>query len=413
MNAARKVLRRLAVSPRTSLACIGAVAAAALAGFFFPRARVYESPWFLVLALSAAVLLAHSIRLQARSAARGPRGGTLEDGEAAIAGVLAERGYAPAAVHATPGGRVLFFEKGRAGRWGSAAFHAGILLAIAAGASIYAGSQRAFVQLMEGETFRGGEPELAMLRKGPLAGEWTAPFGLRLERFHDESWEDGTPKSYESLLTIVRDGGESRGTASPNHPLSAGGVDVYQSNRYGHAVTLALRSGRERPVVANFLLDQASRPGRPAVGASDFPTRDWWVRLRLRPDRVLEASVVGGGRELYHGPLALGESVTVGRDRLEWLDLRRWSGLILARQPGLGLAYLGFALCVGGGALLVFFPHRELRVERTAEGWRLAAVSRAETALVEEEAAWAQAELARREAGAARKEAGDGRPRVV
>lgn len=421
MSSARKSLLRLAASPRTSLACIGAAAAAALAGFFLPSAQVYSSPWFLSLALLSAGLLAHSVRLQLRAAARRPRPAgavRLDEDEASVAGVLVELGYAPAARRGTAGERVLFFEKGRAGRWGSAVFHAGLLLAIAAGLWVYAASQRAFLQLMEGETFRGGERELAILHKGPLAGRWSAPFGLRLERFRDESWEDGAPKSYESVLTILQDGRETVGTAAPNRPLSAAGVDVYQSNHYGYVVSLALRRGAEHPVVANFLLDQPPRPGRPAVGGSDFPRRDWWIDLRLQAGRgesapALEASVVGDGRELYRGPLALGGGAVVGGERLTWVGLRRWSGLILARQPGARLAYLAFALSVAGGALMVLFPHRELRVERDGRNWRIAAVSRAEAALAEEEAAWAQAELARREADAAFKEAGDGRPRVA
>lgn len=394
-----KSIRRAALRPGFSLGCIAAAAAASAASFFLPRAELLGSPWLLLPLLMAAGALAYSVSLQGRAlaawAGRRPAEAARLPGEGPAIEAMGRRGYTLASAAGDRGGRVLFFERNGLGRLGSAAFHGGLVVAVCSGLWSLAFEQRGFVQLFEGETFTGQAREFASVKLGAWAGEFRAPMRLTLERFADRYWDDREVKSYESILTVMEDGRQYERTVSVNHPVRVAGCAVYQSSHFGYAASLLLeRSGRRRSrQVTTFLLDQPPRAGGRAAAFNELPESPYWVRLRLSPDRrALEATVLAGGRIVYQGPLEQGP-VRIGGDRLSWIALRRWSGLIVTRRTAAAGAYLAFALCAAGGSAMLLFPWRRLALAAGPDGWRVAAASRAERALAAEEAGEIEREL--------------------
>ena len=157
-------------------------------------------------------------------------------------------------------------------RWGALLLHAGLLLLIAAGLWAYAFEVRGFLQLMEGETFSGSEPELLLVEKGRLAGSFNAPFCLTLKNLAHDYWENGEPRDFASLLLVEDKDGAREERLAINSPLYLSGFSVFQSPHYGYSVTVGFSpAGKE--VFTHFLLDRPEKPGPPATGGSDFPPR--------------------------------------------------------------------------------------------------------------------------------------------
>lgn len=411
-------LKRLAASPASSLALIVGAAAAAAAGFLAPKWGVYGSPVFWSFGGLAACALACTLQLQARLLWRTRSVSVLglDSREEAMKGILGKHGYRLAAAFGSGETRRFSFQRDGPGKYGSFLFHAGLFLVVLSGLWLAAFQKRAFLQLMEGETFQGAENEFLTLEKGPLAGAFSVPFGLRLGTLTHEYWNDGQVKDFASELFLLEEGREERRRVSVNHPLIAGGVAVYQSPHYGYSVSLALqRPDGSRPVT-HFLIDKAPRINLPAVGRADFPTTGYVMSVSLRPDRrrkdfhlvdpELEVSVLRGERVLYRGPVPLQGSVRVGSDRLSLAGLRQWSGLNLVDRGGLGPARLGFILSALGAGLLFLLPEGKVVVGARAEGgWNVAPSSRREKALAREEASLIESELAARDAPRSRSHA--------
>lgn len=332
---------RAAAAPMTALVLIAAFAVFCLAGFLGTRVNgeasaFFRSPAVLCSAVLAALVLVHSLWLQLRRL----RGLSL-----------------------TPDAPSLMVK-----RCGALSLHAGLFLLIAAGLWAYAFEVRGFLQLMEGETFSGGEPELLLVEKGRLAGPFNAPFRLTLNSLAHDYWENGEPRDFASLLLVEDAAGAREKRLALNSPLNLSGVSVFQSPHYGYSVTIGLKRPASKEVYTHFLLDRQKSPGRPAAGGSDLPTTDYQVSLRLRPDLgggsfflkdpAVDATVSEHGAVVYEGPLPAGKSVRFSGGELRVADLRYWSGLSLSRGRAAWAAYLGFALCIIGAALIYAWPDR-------------------------------------------------------
>ena len=250
--------------------------------------------------------------------------------------------------------------------YGALALHAGLLLLIAAGLWAYAFEVRGFLQLMEGETFSGGESELLQVEKGRLAGSFNAPFRLTLNSLSHDYWENGAPRDFASLLLVEDSDGVREERLELNSPLRLSGVSVFQSPHYGYSVTVGLKRKANKEIFTHFLLDRPKSQGRPAVGGSDFPTTDYQVSLRLKPDLgggsfflrdpAVEAIVSERGAVVYKGSLPAGKSVNFSGGELRVAGLRYWSGISLSRGRAAWIAYLGFTLCILGAVLIYARP---------------------------------------------------------
>lgn len=317
------------------------------AGFLGTRengeaSALFGSPVFLAAAVLAALVLVCSLWLQARRL-RAPRS-----------------------------------RAGGLQRCGALALHTGLLLLILAGLWAYAFEARGFLQLMEGETFSGSEPELLLVEKGRLAGSFNAPFRLTLKSLDHDYWANGEPRDFSSQLLVEDAAGPRPERVSFNSPLKLSGVSIFQSPHYGYSVTVGLKRKAGEELFTHFLLDRPASPELPAAGGSDFPTTSYQVDLRLKPDTSggsfflkdpsVEAIVTESGKVVYKGPLPVAASVRFGGGELRLADLGYWSGISLSRGRAAWLAYLGFALCVLGAALIYALPRGAVSPPEVAYG---------------------------------------------
>ncbi len=328
------------------MALMAAFAIFCAAGFLGTRAHgeapaFFSSPVFLIAAVAAALVLVYSLWLQARRLLGSPT---------------------------KPGSR-----EGMLPRCGAFTLHTGLLLLILAGLWAYAFEVRGFLQLMEGETFSGTEPELLQVEKGRLAGSFEAPFRLTLNSLSHDYWANGQPRDFASLLLVEDGDGAREERLAFNSPLRLSGISVFQSPHYGYSVTVGLKRPAAEEIYTHFLLDRPASAERPAAGGSDFPTTGYQVNLSLKPDTAggsfflkdpsVEATVTEGGKIVYKGPLSAAAGVRFSGGELRLADLGYWSGISLSRGRAAWLAYFGFALCVLGAALLYARPRGPAKSE--------------------------------------------------
>lgn len=223
--------------------------------------------------------------------------------------------------------------------------------------------------------------------------------GLAVEArsFTDTYYESGSPSDFASDLTIYRDGAPvASQTVRVNQPLRYGDLTLYQSF-FGAAA--AMRVTDETGSVAfdaAVPLLWSSDDGRHRIG-----------RLVLA-DAGLTAFVVGLGSgevdpgiragqmrlEVYRtdgadAPLAIetlsqGRPATIAGLRFTFVREGRFTGLIVARDPGMPFALAGALLLVLSLFLVLFLPNRRIwaRIRQTAQGSeiRLGAGSRHDAA---------------------------------
>ena len=260
----------------------------------------------------------------------------------------------------------LYAETGVASRFGVYVTHLSIVI-IFIGAIL--GNVRGFksyVNIPEGEEAshldaRGGKVHIDL------------PFSVRNNRFWVETYPNGQPKKFASDLSVIENGREVlRKTITVNDPLQHKGIWFYQSS-YGQAGDVTARIAVRRPdgsPAGNLSL----RPGEPikidgygtirALNATENylgkgpallvvvekpakPTENFWLlqqfpeQDRQRNDGLI-FSFGGLGSKMY-------------------------TGLQVAKDPGVNVVWLGCILMVIGISMAFFLSHQRVWV-RLAQG---------------------------------------------
>ncbi|MDR1070760.1 MAG: cytochrome c biogenesis protein ResB [Gracilibacteraceae bacterium] len=234
--------------------------------------------------------------------------------------------------------------------------HAGVLL-ILAGAGVNA--RFGLTATMPLQTGEEGDAAAALELSG---GE---PLWLRLDSFDITFYDNGSPSQYYARLT-ARAAGESRqAEISVNHPLSLGGVKIYQQS-FGYLFWLREDGGEP----------QARRLGEriPLTGAAlelyhyipDFDEDAAADTGRMRPDnpRLVYLVREEGGGEVYMGLAAPGERIEAAGKTLLFERVDMYTVLRLKTDPGLTPAACG-AIMLMVGACLGFAaekPEKPLRL---------------------------------------------------
>lgn len=266
----------------------------------------------------------------------------------------------------TERGSVFYAERGRFSLFGVYIIHLSILVMIA-GAII--GSIFGFtadINIKEGETVN-----LANLTKGN--GIKQLNFSVRCDKFIVEFYEDGTPKTYRSDLSFIKNRNiEKQGSLLVNHPLTFDNFRFYQSS-YGAApeskaivtYTIAGKKGGSIGVAAGDTFDLPEGKARgfvmrieenimemgPAVKLRIIsPKKDvhFWVFkqidkiLAVSPHLFTEAPIFNPG---------LFKPFVFSIDRIEQTY---YTGLHIVRDPGIPLVALGGLLMIIG-LIIVFF----------------------------------------------------------
>jgi cytochrome c biogenesis protein len=191
---------------------------------------------------------------------------------------------------------------------------------------------------------------------------------LTLNRFAIERDPAGRPEQFRSNLLLEGPGSvrEER-EISVNHPLRYRGMTIYQADWSLATITVQLGHSPQLQL--------------PLRSFPELGEQLWGLVLPTRPDGsqpVLMAvgsdqgpvQVFGSGGDALASLRPGGEAADING-----LPLRVWSilpasGLLLKRDPGVPLVYLGFAITLVGGALSMVAT-RQLWAIQDADGHRL------------------------------------------
>lgn len=348
--------------------------------------RVYSHPLFaalLVLALSA---LGHSTLDQFRAALRRTRpdgplaGGTAVDlpGDVdAVARELRSRGYLT--LRRAGAGRLMVRHPW--GYWGNFLLHAGLATVVAASTLIGLTQQRGAVHLVEGETFRPGEPWFEE-DNGLAARPLVLPFSVRLDHLRYRFWPTYGLESATSTLSLLKPGRAAAVVKVGINDLQrVDGLSIYQGAEMGHAFRVEVRRG-DRVEATTLLVEHPTSPER--AGANEFrgvlPSGEvlrakYWVDADRRSfeafNPLLVVRVDGPAGVVGETQLRPGTAGDAGPYRFRLEKVGVWTRLFFVRVSGMAGVFAGFFVIALGGVLHYFTPPREAALARTEGGTRM------------------------------------------
>ncbi len=276
----------------------------------------------------------------------------------------------------------MYGERGRLTHFGFYLIHLSILIILmgAIVGSIF--GFEAYVNIVE-----GGEAGIVSstndMDRIPLG------FTVRCDHFSVDFYDNGTPKEYRSDLTFLEKGKAlMKASVLVNHPAHFRGITFYQAD-YGTVVGDRVRlkiikttSKAETSLLEVKKGDPTSLPGgdgtfEVADIQGDFMNMGPAVLIRVLPAPGQETSfwVFRDHEEIekrYPGitqkfiklnPSAFKPYTFI----LQSLDTRYYTGLQVAKDPGVPLVWTGCFLMVGGFFVTFFMSHRRVWVRITSE----------------------------------------------
>jgi cytochrome c biogenesis protein len=199
--------------------------------------------------------------------------------------------------------------------------------------------------------------------------------GLSVEarRFSDSYYANGSPSDYASDLVVYRDGQQvGAATIRVNQPLRVGDITFYQSY-FGAAAAMRI-TGQDGAVVYDqgVPLEWTANDGRHVVGQIVLPEANRTLYVIAPASGEVDPDIKPGQIqvEMYEtgseaAPISTtvltqGEPVDLGGLGLTFVRERQFTGLIVARDPGVPFIWLGCFLLIAGTALVFFFPSRRV-----------------------------------------------------
>jgi hypothetical protein len=269
-----------------------------------------------------------------------------------------ERPARLATADAQDGRRVEIRTERRLGLAGSPIFHVGLLLVIVAGALRALFAVDAVVDLIEGETLPPTAAAWAAQWPGVLAGPLRLAGPVRLDAVRATRYEAGDLRDLTVRVSLQRKSGLQEEEIGINRELRAPGGRLFLGADFGPAALLEWRESGSSPTREAVLLVgrgkglyEAASPG-PALERVYLRTEV--DRAGNRP-RILEVRVMGAGGQplLFTGLLRVGQEVSLpGGQVLKLHGVPFWGRLRGSRDPGLPLAYAGFALVLAGATII-------------------------------------------------------------
>ena len=285
---------------------------------------------------------------------------------------LFQDGYRYSRVEETDEGYAIFAEKGRWTRIGVYIVHASVVLLLAGGiiGSIF--GFEGFINLPEGDT-----ADHIRLRNNndvlPL------PFNVRCNKFTVSFYETGAPKEFKSSLSILENGKEVfTRDILVNHPLRFNGINIFQSS-YGtlaaNRVVLNVESkssGLSYPIktavgepvelpegMGTFVIDDS-------IDHYDFMGRDlgqaYVGTLTMEGEKPVQIAI----------PVMFPkfDKMRGGNFTISLMDFEKrfYTGLLVTKDPGVGVVYCGFIVMIAGIFITFFLSHRRVCVEVTKKG---------------------------------------------
>lgn len=229
---------------------------------------------------------------------------------------------------------------------------------------------KGFVNILEGETV-----SKVMLRSEK---ELDLGFSLRLEQFSMAKYPNGAPKEYKSILTVLESGKPVPDYVNArvivNDPLTYKGITFYQSS-YGNAgnyfftvtdldgknpasLTVASQSSVNLPGGGSMHVTETTQNVSPFADGLSGPAAQ--VELHT-PDGKTESFVVYAN----HPELNIQHAKEHGTGPVlhyKGAEEKMYTGLQVAKDPGVEIVWLGCLLMIFGIYAAFFLSHRRIWV---------------------------------------------------
>jgi cytochrome c biogenesis protein len=205
---------------------------------------------------------------------------------------------------------------------------------------------------------------------------------VRATSFSDTYYLSGEPRDYASKLVLYRDGTPVKSQeVRVNHPMRYDGVSFYQSF-FGPSVLVRAQDGDGRVLFDRGVpLLYGSKDETHVIGRFSLPEKGLTVFAvapqsgeldrRIGPGQT-QLEVYRSGNETPVGVrvLSQGRPAAIAGIDFTFVRERQYTGLIVARDPGWNLVWIGSTLLVIGICMVFLFPHRRIRavVRKTAGG---------------------------------------------
>jgi cytochrome c biogenesis protein len=203
------------------------------------------------------------------------------------------------------------------------------------------------------------------------------------KNFSDSYYANGSPSDYASELVVSKDGQPvAEATVRVNQPLQVEGVTFYQSY-FGAAAEMKV-AAKDGTVIFDqgVPLEYGSNDGKRVIGRVVLPDAGM-VAYMIAPASGEVDSEIRAGQllvELYatgneSTPVASsvvtqGQATDVGGVDVTFVRERQYTGLIVAKDPGVLFIWLGCFFLIAGTALVFFFPSRRVwaQIRRGPDG---------------------------------------------
>lgn len=198
------------------------------------------------------------------------------------------------------------------------------------------------------------------------------PFSVRNNRFWMETYPNGQPRKYASDLSIIEGSREVlRKTITVNDPLQYKGIWFYQSS-YGEAETTAKVSVRRPDGSSLNALSLAPDEPTPIDGYGTIRGVNYDQNFQGRgPALQIVVEKAGKSTSTFWLSQQMPDLDRQRKDTLIFsfggLDSKMFTGLQVAKDPGVNIVWLGCALMVIGITLAFFLSHQRVWM-RLAQG---------------------------------------------
>jgi cytochrome c biogenesis protein len=278
----------------------------------------------------------------------------------------------------TPKGRFLYGEKGRYSYFGVYLVHFSILIILMGAIVGSLWGFEGYVNIPE-----GGAVNSFTLREGKVSKG--LGFIVHLDKFMVEFYDTGAPKEYESDLRFFAGNREiMKGSLRVNHPITVRGITFYQSSYGsipGESVSLKLSRKGGKPEVTKLVAKKGSPLQLPG-GEGQFEVIRIEKNLRgiMGPAAMISVKDEEGKKVSFwvfqdfeslrkRFPPAMLKSTFLNPSAfkpytffLEEIESRYYTGLQVAKDPGVPLVWLGCFVMVFGFFVAFFSSHKRVWV---------------------------------------------------
>lgn len=244
--------------------------------------------------------------------------------------------------------------------WGSILFHAGLLIIIVASVVTMMTLFEGEFLLTEGYTYSLGRDGYLKVSREPMTGIELPKGTITMTRYRN-IYHGEVPIDHEATVMLEREGNREIRFIKVNEPLQIDDIH-YTLNRYGFAPAFVIRDDKNTLLLDAFVNlevvagkeDSFEIPGKNIrIVVRFFPdfemTKDGPVnKSRLPNNPVAAVKVVNGDIETKFRHVGIGNEVEMMGLKITFPELKYWAHVLVNRDRGEPLFFLGFILAVGG-----------------------------------------------------------------